>query len=219
MTSQHGFESSLAVYDIIHRLSDESLPLPPLTGTFGCHIVILTILRGILGFSKSTLSIEQGVVASRQSFITTLRRWQEMWENEPGSVLSPKDARGPILFNSTAILRLSYIRLVIDYSSVRQGFSYTDSVEDIQHAIESMRPLPRTCEAARAALHSLLALRIPVRLGLKLVARTDFWTWNVQHALSYFECALLLASWLGIVSQLSMSDKNWSLMKIGSIST
>ena len=194
--SQHGVESLLSVYEIINRLSDENLPLPPLLGTFGCHVIILTILRGILGFSKSTLSIEKGVDASRQSFITTLRRWQEMWESEPGSVLSPNDSRGPILFNSTAILRLAYIRLVIDYSPVRQSFSYGTSSDEIESAIRGMRMLPRSWEAARAALHALLALRIPVRLGLKLVARTDFWTWSVQHALCYFECALLLSEWL-----------------------
>jgi hypothetical protein len=193
----------LSVYQIIHQLSDDEVHLPLSIGTFGCHVVILTILRGILGFRKSCLSIKQDTGAMQRSFITTLRRWQQMWESEPQSILSPNDPRGPILFNSTAILRVAYIRLVVDFSPVRQIFSFSDSLEAIVAAITRMEPPPREWQSTRAALQSCLALRVPAQLGLKLVARTSFWIWSVQHALCYFECALLLAKWLQLMQTIT----------------
>lgn len=192
-------QNSSSVSAIIRQLSDESLPLPVNVGTLGCHVVIVALLKRILSFRISCESFEPSVAQKRQDFITSLRRWQRMWENEPESSLSPHDPRGPILFNSTAILRLSYVRLVADFSSVRRSFSILDSPQEIEREISRTEPISRDLQTTRAALQTCLALRVPVYLGLKLVARTSFWNWSVQHALSYFECALYLAKWLRTV--------------------
>jgi hypothetical protein len=60
-----------------------------------------------------------------------------------------------------------------------------------------------------------LALRIPVNLGLKVVARTSFWIWSVQHALCYFECALLLANWRQLIEESSnLSEDEQGVLKL-----
>ena len=43
-----------------------------------------------------------------------LRNWQAGWRRNPESSLNPMDPNGPVAFNSTALLRLAYIRLNVD---------------------------------------------------------------------------------------------------------
>ncbi|CAI4215832.1 unnamed protein product [Parascedosporium putredinis] len=153
---------------------------------------------------------------SRRGFIQALRRWQIMWENEPESSLSPDHPEGPILFNSTAMLRLAYVRLVADYAPLRNAFSF--SSPDADFPLESRIPerLPRSAETARAALQAVLALNVPARLGFRVVSRTSFWVWSVQHALSYFECALLLSQWLQSVehAEAGLSEEEMGIRRM-----
>jgi hypothetical protein len=184
---------------VVRRLCDESLPTPSNIGMFGCHVIIMTLLQKIILFQRSCSSELFGFSVVRQHFLRALKRWQLMWESEPEASLSPDHPQGPILFNCTAILRVAYIRLVVDFSPIRATFSFCPSAEEIEANIECLKTPSRGPQTTRAALQACLALRIPVRLGFKVVARTSFWIWSVQHALCYFECALLLANWLQAV--------------------
>ena len=60
-----------------------------------------------------------------------------MWESEPQSSLSPDNPRGPILFNCTAMLRLAYIRLVSDYSPLRNSFSFLSSDSGLEQDLDT----------------------------------------------------------------------------------
>ena len=184
---------------IIERLGDRYLPLPSNIGMFGCHLIVSTLLQKIMLFRQSSTSSAHSEQEIREKYIGVLRRWQMMWESELESSLSPGSPLGPMLFNGTALLRVSYVRLAMDFSPIRRVFSCSNSAQEIEFKINSLGTPLRNPQTTRAALQACLALRIPVRLGFKVVARTSFWIWSVQHALCYFECALLLAKWLQVV--------------------
>lgn len=167
------------------RLGDETQPVPSNLGMFGCHVLISYLAQRIILFRRSCTRDSPGFHDTRNYFLRLLKRWQIMWENEPESTLSPENPHGPILFNCTAILRVAYIRLVSDYSPVREAFS-TCSEYQVAKTLEAMEVPRREPETTRAVLQACLALRIPAQLGFKVVARTSFWVWSVQHSLSYF---------------------------------
>jgi len=90
---------------------------------------------------------------------------------------------GPVAFDSTALLRLAYIRLYTDLSPSR-------SLETRDHVLIatafSDAPLlvrsPRLCRAVVQAIHALSML---VKLGVNYVARTKSSEWSMQHSRKY----------------------------------
>ncbi|KAK5049837.1 hypothetical protein LTR84_003955 [Exophiala bonariae] len=192
-----------SVQAIVEALSDPTTDAPNGIGMFACHIVISTLLQRIMLFRRACSSSFASFAGIRHHFIQALRRWQVMWGHEPEASLSPNHPAGPILFNCTALLRVAYIRLVADFAPLRSMFGWTDQVEAISLKLGEMETTDRSPYQTRAVLHACLALKIPVNLGFEVTARTTFWTWSVQHALCYFECALLLARWLLVVQNAS----------------
>lgn len=192
-----------SVEAIVTALGDPAAPCPHGIGMFGCHVVISTLLQKIILFRRSCSSSFPGFARMRQHYIFSLRKWQTMWGHEPEATLSPNHPAGPMLFNCTALLRVAYIRLVVDFAPLRSLFGWTDEVQAIERRLEDMEPIKRNSYKTRAVLHACLALKVPVSMGFEVTARTAFWAWSVQHALCYFECALLLARWLLVVQNAS----------------
>lgn len=118
------------------------------------------------------------------------RNWQLGWKRSPESSLDPMDPNGPVAFNSTALLRLAYIRLNIDIGPGR-ALDTRDPIQIVNSFRES-RAIKRTPKLVRAILHSAHALSIPVKIGIRLVARTQTFIWSIQHSLCSLECAFLL---------------------------
>ena len=177
-------------------LADQSMPLPAHVGIFGCHVLMTKILNRIILLRRS-VTTSDSIFRSRQAdLMLRLKRWQHMWEAEPQASLSPDNPQGPITFNATAVLRVAYVRLAADFSAVRGSFTFCTDAHQIEPFVNAM-PIPSRDEySTRAALQAALALRIPVKLGIKLISRTSFWVWSIQHALCYFECAIFLSKWL-----------------------
>ncbi|KAF3809919.1 hypothetical protein GCG54_00014133 [Colletotrichum gloeosporioides] len=198
-----GIQTWPSAQAIVERLVDESLPVPSHIGMFGCHVLISFLVQKIILLRRSCPTKDVIYLENRRCFIRALRRWQLMWESEPEASLSPDHPQGPILFNCTALLRVAYIRLVSDYSPIRRGFAASCSEDKIASSITGIEAPIRDADTTRAAIQACLALRVPTQLGFKMIARTSFWVWSVQHALSYFECALLLSKWLQANQQAS----------------
>lgn len=195
---------------ILEQLQDKKSLVPSRIGVFGCYIVVMALLQRIMLFQKAIIIETPEHDAIRVGFVRILRRWQIMWGTEPDAILSPDHPNGPILFNSTAILRVAYVRLTLEFSDIRQRFTVCDAPEQILSTVIAM-PLPaRSFQTTRAALQATLALRTPIRLGLKVVARTKLWIWSVQHSIAYFECAIMLSKWLLAVSTALELDKQES---------
>ncbi|KAH8812576.1 hypothetical protein F5884DRAFT_785840 [Xylogone sp. PMI_703] len=122
-----------------------------------------------------------------------LKSWQHGWEHNPESSVDPLSPHGPLSFNSTALLRLAYIRINIDTSPVRSLGSCNPA--QIAASIIAAPPVTRSKRMTRAALHCAHALSIPIKLGINSIAHTRLF-WSIQHALCSLECALLLTKWL-----------------------
>jgi hypothetical protein len=128
----------------------------------------------------------------------TLRNWQLGWKRDPESSLDPINPNGPVAFSSTALLRLAYIRLNVDTGPGR-ALDTRDSLQ-IANASRNSPPIKRTPKLVRAVLHSAHALSVPVKIGVRLVAKTQTFIWSIQHLLCSLECAFLLSKWLEAIS-------------------
>ncbi|KAI8651619.1 hypothetical protein NCS55_01407600 [Fusarium keratoplasticum] len=184
---------------ITDQLADESSSAPPNIGTFACHLVISFLLQKIILSHRAQIPNGTEELSTRDEFANLLSRWQQIFKHISSLGSPPDDPREPMLFNSTAISRIAYIRLASDFSHVRRSFGVC-SEEQVVELIRSTRPPSRGSTTTRAALQACLALRTPTQLGFQVVARTSFWFWSVQHSLSYFECALFLSKWAQSVS-------------------
>lgn len=189
------------VRSVVEQLAADGVPPPIKIGPFACHIVISTLCQAIMLFHKVHRGLKTEAFAhGRRSVAHSLNRWHIMWESEPNAVwaVSPDNPYGPMAFNCTAILRIAHIRLAADHAPVRNAFSVrAQSEARIATAITTLlQPMPRDAYDCRAAFQACLALRVPIQLGFAVISRTGFWSWSVQHALSYFECAVFLGRWL-----------------------
>lgn len=87
---------------------------------------------------------------------------------------------GPVAFNSTALLRLAYIRLYTDLSPSR-NLETRDHVL-IATAFNDAPLLVRSPRLHRAVLQAIHALSMLVKMGINYVARTKSLEWSIQHA-------------------------------------
>ena len=123
-----------------------------------------------------------------------LQNWQNRWELSPESSVDPTSIHGPVAFNSTALLRLAWIRLHMDLGPCRNLVSRDP--RRIVEAFRSCPALPRwSASLAAALLHAAHALSVPVRIGVSFVAKTQPLGWSVQHSLCNLECAIFLSKW------------------------
>ncbi|KAH7350537.1 zinc finger protein ADR1 [Rhexocercosporidium sp. MPI-PUGE-AT-0058] len=145
-----------------------------------------------------------------------LRNWQLGWKRTPESSLDPMDPNGPVAFNSTAILRLAYIRLNIDTGPYR-SLDTRDPIQ-IANAFRESPDIKRTPKLVRAVLHSAHALSIPVKIGIRLVSKTQTFIWSIQHSLCSLECAFLLSKWLEALSlpnpEPPITDDEWRISSL-----
>jgi hypothetical protein len=131
------------------------------------------------------------------SLETALRNWQIGWRQNPESSLDPMSSDGPVAFNSTALLRLAYIRLYVDTAGRALE---TRDPELIANAFRAGPAIKRSAKITRAVLHSAHALSIPIKMGYRLVAKTQSFIWSIQHSLCTLECAYLMSKWLDALS-------------------
>ncbi|KAJ4373012.1 hypothetical protein N0V83_003303 [Neocucurbitaria cava] len=126
-----------------------------------------------------------------------LRNWQMGWRQNPESSLDPVSPDGPVAFNSTALLRLAYIRLYVDTAG--RALETRDPML-IANALRAGPAIKRSPKITRAVLHSAHALSIPIKIGYRLVAKTQSFIWSIQHSLCTLECAYLMSKWLEALS-------------------
>jgi hypothetical protein len=131
------------------------------------------------------------------SLETALRNWQIGWRLNPESSLDPMNPDGPVAFNSTALLRLAYIRLYVDTAGRALE---TRDPQLIANAFRAGPAIKRSPKITRAVLHSAHALSIPIKMGYRLVAKTQSFIWSIQHSLCTLECAYLMSKWLEALS-------------------
>lgn len=170
--------------------------------SLGNYVLIHALIQHIFFVRQITRcrSDSDGELASDDvsALEQALRNWQLGWKRNPESSLDPMDPNGPVAFNSTALLRLAYIRLNIDIGPCR-ALDTRDPIQ-IANSFRESRAIKRTPKLVRAVLHSAHALSIPIKIGIRLVAQTQTFIWSIQHSLCSLECAFLLSKWLEALS-------------------
>ncbi|KAI9808854.1 MAG: hypothetical protein M1827_007177 [Pycnora praestabilis] len=169
--------SSLGGYILIHALIQ--------------HVWLLQQLGRCQPGSKGALLMTEATLLELEN---ALKSWQYSWTRNPESSVDPLSPHGPLSSNSSALLRLAYIRINIDTGPARSLGSWDPF--QIATSIRNSPPIKRSKRMTRAALHCAHALSIPIKLGINFVAHTQMFFWSTQHALCSLECALLLTKWL-----------------------
>ena len=164
--------------------------------TLGGYILIHALVQHIW-FAQQTARY-QTISVDVSTLEKALRSWQISWSRNPESSVDPLSPHGPVSFNSSALLRIAYIRINVDTGPIRSLRSW-DPVQIATSITKSAR-VTRSKRMTRAALHCAHVLSIPVKLGIDFVAHTQMFFWSTQHALCSLECALLLTKWLECVT-------------------
>ena len=195
-------DSDLRSADEPFKLSPPQPTLP--YSTFGCYVLIHGLfqhhfqLRQYAAFaiepSSNPLPTDQVELVEQG-----LRNWQLIWEKNPEASLDPRNPHGPVAFNCTALLRLAYIRLDIDFGLACTALQSGDPTT-IARAMRDQCSVTRGPRLTRAALHSCHALLILVKEGIDLVAHTQVFVWSIQHSIASFQCCLVLVKWLDAVT-------------------
>lgn len=175
--------------------------------SFGNYVLIHGLLQQVFLARNAASCLPGAEGALEDSLIErmhlALRAWQESWEATYESTTDPSSPKGPMGFNSTAILRLAYVRLSAHFGPSRQLLFARDP-QVIAHAFSSRHAIKaedRSPRLDQAVLQCIHALSIPVRVGIAFVARSQTMNWSVEHALCNLECAFLLAQWLLVISE------------------
>ena len=180
-TAQFPPSSAIAIYALIF-------------GILNC-IFLLRESRTNLPYGSHTENLRPEDV---ENLSNALQRWQARWENSPESSVEPISISGPVAFNSTALLRLAWIRLHADLGPCRNLASRDPNL--IVEAFKSCPPLHRHAGLSFAIVQAAHALSIPVRLGIAYVAKTQTLSWSVQHSLCNLECAIFVSKWFDTVA-------------------
>lgn len=137
---------------------------------------------------------------------TAFSAWQSSWDLAIDSALDPSSFRGPLAFNSTAMLRLAHVHLAVDLPA-----QCTLAERDPEILAQAFDPAInvvqlRTPHLHQSILQAINALRIPIRLGISFIASGRTGHWSVQHAISNFYCAVLLTHWLESLYEVVSTD-------------
>jgi hypothetical protein len=196
-------------------LSGVAVHQQKLISSFGNYVLIVAIVQQIflarLGACQLDSSDSPLGKESIQTMESTLLLWQQSWEATYESTLDPSSPKGPMGFNSTALLRLAYIRLNSNVSPVSQAV-YQERPYGSDVLIKTLyKPLERSSHTDRAVLQCIYALSIPVRVGVAFVARTQTLHWSAQHAICTLECAFFLIQWLRSLSVRGDGDQYYNI--------
>ena len=171
-----------------------------LISSLGNYVLISALLQRIFFLRQARTGCQIGTVHNNlrsediDELSHALQCWQAGWQGTPESSLEPQSPSGPVAFNSTALLRLAWIRLHSDLGLSR-NLASRDPVL-LAAAFNHFPPLQRGPRLSHTILQAAHALSIPVRIGINFVARTQSFSWSMQHSLCNLECAIFLSKWL-----------------------
>ncbi|KAL2844910.1 hypothetical protein BJX68DRAFT_137708 [Aspergillus pseudodeflectus] len=166
--------------------------------SLGSYTLILALIQHIYFLrtvAKGKLQDDQMLSPADMAEVErALKNWQLGWTHDPEAFLGPGSPLGPISFNSTALLRMAYIRLNVDLGPCRA--LTTHDPQEIAMSMYHSPPLARNRRLTRAVLYSAHALSIPVKIGVNIVAHNQAFSWSLQHSLCALECAFVISKWL-----------------------
>jgi hypothetical protein len=156
---------------------------------FGSFIMINAICSQLWAHLKLRIAEPEIKLTSIQYAID---QWQRAWSADPDCSMSPASPHGPMSFNASALYRMANVRLFRDYSRVKASFRFLDVNRIIPVMAEDVSGSGwvRNDDMMRAIMPAILQLQIPIKMGMKLVARTAALIWSVEHALCAMESGI-----------------------------
>jgi hypothetical protein len=165
-------------------LSQSNSPAVPCS-TGGGYIMLHAILQQVWHTQQASPDRPAELAAAVE---TALKKWQAMCPVHPEfspPLLSPYD---PLAFNSDALLRLAYVRLVADFSRLRATLM-GQNINAISRAMSSYpKNVNRSPATTKAVSYAIDALVNPMRLGLYPPTKGSKPPWSLQHHLFSLEC-------------------------------
>ncbi|OJJ29734.1 hypothetical protein ASPWEDRAFT_177475 [Aspergillus wentii DTO 134E9] len=184
------------LYSMLFRAHEDGFPR--YCSSLGSYTLILALIQHIYFLRSASKRQVEGDDRISPSDVTkveqALRNWQSLWNHDPESFLGPSSPLGPISFNSTALLRMAYIRLHVDLGPWRA--LNTHDPDEVANSIYQSPPLTTNRKLTRAVLYSAHALSIPVKIGVNIVTHNQAFSWSLQHSLCALECAFIISKWL-----------------------
>lgn len=177
---------------LLHRPSQSSTtPLTSLSNYILIHALIqhIFLLKQTSFSSMTPFGLQRGLkMEDVEDINQALRAWSLSFEqhrqfraNEMAAHGAGEGyAEGAVAFNSTALLRLAYIRLHTDLSPSR-SLETRDHVM-IAQAFTDAPLLVRSARLCRAVVQAIHALAMLVKMGVNYVAKTKSLEWSMQHS-------------------------------------
>lgn len=190
----------MTVHEAFSRLflgSHPSLP-PAQMSSFGHHVLIHALIQHVYLLKQASLATRSGHETRRplkpddvEEVSRALRIWQSGFEQQqqraadsghfgPGA---EQASVASLAHNSTALLRLAYIRLYADILPSR-GLETRDAMLTAS-ALNAAPALLRSLSLHRALFQAIHALSMLVKVGVQYVARTASTQWSIQHSRSF----------------------------------
>ncbi len=184
----------IPLQDAFSRLLNRPSQGPPSPATsLGNYVLIHALIQHIFLLkqtsfaSLSPFDIHRGLKTEDVEEVSqALRVWtigfeqhRQLRANEAGQGAENYQG-GPVAFNSTALLRLAYIRLHTELSPSR-SLETRDHVL-IASAFSGSPLLVRSPRLVRAVVQAIHALSMLVKMGVNYVARTKSSEWSMQHS-------------------------------------
>lgn len=195
--SKHGTEPQFQAM-LASLFSPQTRKIQDNSSSLGGYTMILALIQHIYFLrmaAKRRPEGEQGISSADMAEVEqALKNWQIGWNQDPESFLGPGSPLGPISFNSTALLRMAYIRLNVDlgpWCALK-----THIPQEIAMSMYRSPPLVTNSRLSRAVLYSAHALSIPVKIGINIVTHSQSFSWSLQHSLCALECAFIISKWL-----------------------
>ena len=186
----------ITVHEGFSRLFGRSQQgLPQHLPALGHYVLIHTLIQHIYLLKQTSFVLGLPFDAQRglkpedvEEVAQALRVWQSSFEHrhqlrsaESGNFGGGDSfPGGPVAFNSTALLRLAYIRLYTDIAPSR-ALETRDHVLTAA-ALSGMPLLVRSLRLHRAVVTAIHALSMLVKQGVNYVARTKSLEWSIQHS-------------------------------------
>ncbi|KAJ5518789.1 hypothetical protein N7453_001211 [Penicillium expansum] len=190
------------LYVTRHPQDPHGLPSQPIPSPLANYIILHALLQRISltyqAFGSYNTNNHTLLNSQKDSICNALRAWTGFWQRTPESSLDPRNPNGPVPFTSAALLGLAYVRLAFDIGSYRIA-----SCQDAKQVADRFLKLPLPSPSPYllpAILHATHALSIPIKLGIKFIAKSHAFVWSVQHSLCGLEFAICTNKWLSYLS-------------------
>jgi hypothetical protein len=183
----------ISLQEAFVRLLSRSSQAPPTPLTsLGNYILIHALIQHIFLLKQTSFSVMSPFGGLKMEDVEdinqALRAWSLSFEqhrqlraNEMAAQGAGEGySEGAVAFNSTALLRLAYIRLHTDLSPSR-SLETRDHVM-IAQAFSDAPLLVRSARLCRAVVQAIHALSMLVKMGVNYVAKTKSLEWSMQHS-------------------------------------